>query len=176
MKGAVKERPATERAAYPKPTSAPGEDYLAVLPAIFLFKDLHMINVRPEWYQLRNAVYRAGFDVAEALLRDDPNLIDERNGIGETVLHFLAVEDFLPGIEWLHARGGSLHTSNKWGTPLLFEVAQLGYRDLFLWLVAHGADLRQRDQAGRSVWDFLAESDKQDMIGFINSYFLQEAG
>ncbi len=145
-------------------------------PVKFLFEDLHMINVRPEWYQLRNAVYGAEFDVAEALLREDPNLIDERNGIGETVLHFLAVEDFLAGIEWLHAHGGCLHTSNKWGTPLLFEVAQLGYRDLFLWLAAHGADPRQRDQDGRSVWEYLTESGKPDMIAFINSYFLQDAG
>ena len=127
-----------------------------------------MSDVRPEWYQFRNALYERDISVAESLLNEHPTLLDDRNGIGETVLHFLAVEDFLPGIEWLHSRGASLNTKNKFGTPLLFEVAQLGYRNLFVWLVQHGADTNQNDSDDRSIQDYLAEFDRPDMMAFIN--------
>ena len=134
-----------------------------------------MSNALPEWYQLRDAAYQADFVTAETLLRTNPNLLDERNGIGETVLHFLAVEDCLPAIEWLHARGASLNTTNKFGTPLLFEVAQLGYRDLLLWLVAHGANRKQTDNNGQSLRSYLAEFDKPDMIAFVDEHITQDA-
>ena len=134
-----------------------------------------MSNVLPEWYQLRNAACQGDFETAHTLLRTNPNLLDDRNGIGETVLHFLAVEDCLPGIEWLHARGASLNTTNKFGTPLLFEVAQLGYRDLLLWLVAHGADPKQTDNNGQSLRSYLTEYDKPDMIAFLDEHITQDA-
>lgn len=130
-----------------------------------------MSNVHPEWYQLRDAVYQADFLTAQTLLRDNPKLLDERNGLGETVLHFLAVEDCLPGIEWLHARGASLDTTNEFGTPLLFEVAQLGYRDLLLWLVAHGANPKQTDSNDQSLRSYLAEYDKHEMVAFVDEHF-----
>jgi len=134
-----------------------------------------MSDVRPEWYQLRNALHAGEFPAAEVLLRDHPSLLTERNGIGETVLHFLAVEDSLPGIEWLHTRGGSLDTTNEFGTPLLFEVAQLGYRDLFLWFVRHGADSNQKDRDDRSLHDYLLECDKPEMIAFVDEHVTRSA-
>src|SRR5262249_46781819 len=126
--------------------------------------------IRPEWYQFRDALEQADFSAAATLLQNDPHLIAERNGIGETVLHFLAVENNHPAIEWLHARGADLNTKNDFGIPLLFEVAQLGYRDLFLWLVQHGADPAKTTSDGQRIKDFLAEFDKADMITFIDEH------
>lgn len=129
-----------------------------------------MSTVHPEWYQLRDAAGQADFAIAGMLLRNNPKLLDERNGLGETVLHFLAVENSLPGIEWLHQRGASLNTTNEFGTPLLFEVALLGHRDLLLWLVAHGADPKQTDSNGQSLRSYLAECNKPKMVAFIDEH------
>src|SRR5215471_14495240 len=107
-----------------------------------------MSEVRPEWYQLRDALERVDLKSAATLLNNEPGLIYERNGIGETVLHFLAVEDNRSAVEWLHSRGADLDAKNKFGTPLLFEVALLEYRDLFLWLVRHGADPQKKTAGG----------------------------
>ncbi len=133
-------------------------------------RTIPMSNVAPEWYQLRNALYAEEFDTAEELLRQHLNLLVAINGIGETVLHFLAVEDSLSGIEWLHARGASLDSTNEFGTPLLFEVALLGYRDLYLWLIDHGADVDQLDSNGQSISEYLAQFDKNEMIDFVNQH------
>jgi ankyrin repeat protein len=130
-----------------------------------------MSKTSSEWRQLRDAICQGEFSAAAALLHTHPHLLDERNGIGETVLHFLAVEDHLPGVAWLHAQGASVKTSNEFGTPILFEVALLGYRDLFLWLVQHGADLKQLNQSGDSLQDYLAEYQCVKMLKFINEHF-----
>lgn len=126
-----------------------------------------MSKVRQEWYQLRSLLMAQDFAAAEALLQENPELLDARNGIGETVLHYLAVEDALPGIAWLHKRGASLNVVNEFGTPVLFEVAQLGYRELFSWLAAHGADLKQRATNGQSLKDYLFYTRHPEMLGFI---------
>lgn len=130
-----------------------------------------MSETSPEWYQLRNMVSQGDLSSAAALLHTHPHLLEERNGIGETVLHFLAIEDHLSGVEWLHAQGASLNASNKFGTPLLFEVAQLGYHDLFLWLVNHGADLNQANKSGDSLHDYLVEYRCDKMLKFIGEHF-----
>jgi len=129
-----------------------------------------MSDVRPEWYQLRDALEQADFVTAAALVEKVPPLIDERNGIGETVLHFLAVENNQPAVEWLHARRADLNATNKFGTPLLFEVADLGYRDLLVWLLQHGANPTKKKSDGQTLEEHLAERDETDMIAFIKEY------
>jgi ankyrin repeat protein len=129
-----------------------------------------MSNVRPEWYRFRDALEQADFSTAATLLQNDPRLIDERNGIGETVLHFMAVENNQPAVEWLHAHGADLNATNQFGRPLLFEVAQLGYRDLVLCLIQHGADPHKKGQDGQTIEDYLAEFDKPDMIALIKEH------
>jgi len=129
-----------------------------------------MSDVRPEWYQLRDALEQADFVTAAALVEKVPPLIDERNGIGETVLHFLAVENNQPAVEWLHARRADLNATNKFGTPLLFEVADLGYRDLLVWLLQHGANPTKKKSDGQTLEEHLAERGETDMIAFIKEY------
>ena len=133
-----------------------------------------MGDTRSEWYQLRDAVERADFSAAATLLQHEPLLIDERNSIGETVLHFLAVENCQPAVEWLHAHGADLNAMNKFGTPLLFEVALLGYQDLLLWLIAHGAHPNQTRPDGQRIEEFLAEFNKAETIAFIKKHIVPD--
>jgi ankyrin repeat protein len=102
-------------------------------------------------------------------------LLDERIGIGETVLHFLAVEKNRPAVEWLHARSADMNATNEFGTPLLFEVAALGYRDLFVWLLQHGADPTKRKSDGQSLDEHLAEHENPDMMAFIKKHVTSTA-
>lgn len=122
-----------------------------------------MSDTERRWYELRNAVLARDFRAAEGLLRKDPGLLALRNSIGETVLHYLAVENAAEGVAWLHDKGADLDTKNEFGTPALFEVAQLGYEELFAWFVAHGANLRAVDDYGQGLVAFLAEQRKIKM-------------
>ena len=73
-----------------------------------------------------------------------------------------------------HARDSEhradLNATNEFGIPLLFEVAQLGYRDLLVWLLQHGADPTKKKSDGQSLDEHLAECGETDMIGFIKEH------
>ena len=126
--------------------------------------------VDPRWYGLRNALCERRFNDAEALLRDSPVLLLMTNGLGETVLHFLAVENDREGVEWLRVRGADLDTKNAFGTPVLFEVAQLEYKELYAWFVERGADTTTVDGEGNSVVDYLLEYDLEEMANWVQRH------
>lgn len=119
------------------------------------------------WFAFRNALYGEDFDAAETMLRERPSLIEEWDIVGETVLHFLAVEDDLPSVAWLYERGASLDTKNAFGTPVLFDIAELGYTALIEWFVEHGANLHVTDSKGADVVNYLLQRDKAVMADFM---------
>jgi len=129
-----------------------------------------MTETDPIWHEFRNAVYGRAFTEAEALLRKIPQLISITNGIGETALHFLAVENNVEGVSWLHSKGADINTKNHFGIPVIFEVAQLGYKDLLIWFVGKEADIYAKDKDGQDIFEFLHEFDKDEMAEWIRNH------
>ena len=86
----------------------------------------------PKWSHFRDVIYSGDFSQAEIILRADPALLHMMNSIGETVLHFLAIEDDQDGVAWLHARGADIDNKNAFGEPLIFEVGSVGHKEMFL--------------------------------------------
>ena len=127
----------------------------------------HMNTTDAVWYEFRNAVYAHDFALAEQLLRDQPSLLHLTNGLGETVLHFLAVENDQEGVSWLHAKGADLDTKNSFGTPALFEVASLEYKELFKWFVARGANVRATDAEDQDLVLHLLEYEHNEMAEWV---------
>jgi ankyrin repeat protein len=119
------------------------------------------------WYEFRNAVHARDFALAAELLRNQPSLLHLANSLGETVLHFLAVENDQEGVSWLHARGADLDTKNAFGIPVLFEVASLEYKDLFRWFVAQGANVRATDSEDQDLVLHLLEHERNEMAQWV---------
>jgi hypothetical protein len=126
----------------------------------------------PIWYKFRNLVFSQQFDEAARLLDETPELVSMTNSCGETALHFLAIENDLQGVAWLHGRGLALDTSDAFGEPLIFSVAQLGYKELFRWFVRQGADLNVVNMDGLNLISHLREYEKNDMADWIATGFL----
>ena len=76
-----------------------------------------------------------------ALLGAEPHLMAERTGLGETPLHYLAVENQLDAVRRLIARGASVNTVNECHSTPLSDAASLGYEEMVGLLLDHGADL-----------------------------------
>ena len=119
------------------------------------------------WYELRDAMAARDFATAAMFIQSHPNLTATLNGIGETVLHFLAVENDAAGVAWLHNPGADINCQNDFGIPAWFEVAQLGYRNLLLWFVPAGIDLNATNREGQGMLSFLSSKGKDDMLEFI---------
>jgi ankyrin repeat protein len=122
------------------------------------------------WYAFRNLVRARDYAAAQKSLDADKALLGLRNQTGETVLHWLAVENEGNGVAWLRLKGADIDTKNKFGTPVIFEVAQLGYKDLFRWFVDVGADLKAVDQYGQGLAEYLEDAGKSEMAEFVREY------
>jgi hypothetical protein len=124
------------------------------------------------WYEFRDLVFAKRFDEAGRLLAGEPRLVSMTNGCGESALHFLAIENDLEGVAWLHARGLSVDTVDAFGEPVVFAVAQLGYHELFSWFASVGANLDTKNREGLSLISHLKEYEKQEMADWISARFL----
>ncbi len=118
-------------------------------------------------------VYSERFDEAERLLAEVSGLRSMTNGCGETALHFLAIENALEGVLWLQERGFSIDTVDAFGEPVIFVVAQLGYKELFSWFVSKGANVRAKNRYGLDLISHLRDYDKDDMADWIETTFLR---
>ena len=128
---------------------------------------IEMNQITNSWQEFRNTVYSQEYAEAQNMLRKNHRLISLTNGLGETVLHFLAVENDSGGVDWLYENGADLDSKNKFGTPAIFEVAQLSYKDLFLWFVKNGANVHARDAEGHDIVEYLLEYDNTDMAEWV---------
>jgi ankyrin repeat protein len=116
-----------------------------------------------KWYELRDLVAGKKFEEAAALLAREPSLRSAVNGLGETVLHYQAVENDEEGVSWLSSQGFDINTRNEFGTPVVFEVAQLDYRDLLHWFISRGADLKCRDGEGKNIKEYVLAFEHEDI-------------
>jgi ankyrin repeat protein len=100
------------------------------------------------------------------LLNEEPNLIETRGGLGETALHYLAVENQIDAVRTLVTRGANVNTlSDVGGTPLS-EAASLGYVDLVKYLLSVGARLKVDGQSEPTIHEAV-RSGKPDMVKLI---------
>jgi ankyrin repeat protein len=127
------------------------------------------------WYELRNAIYVMNLPHAAELVRREPTLLTLSNAIGETVLHFLAVENHAEGVAWLHTQGASIDTKNKFGIPVLFEVASLQNKELFTWFVEKGADIQATNSEGQDIVEHLLEFDDDEMVDWVRAVMDERA-
>lgn len=119
--------------------------------------------------QLINAVVK-NKTLAEQLILKNPASVDVRNGIGETVLHYLAVENQIEDVAWLIEHGSPINTVNDFGDTPLSESASLGYYDLCEFLLNEGADPRVKNPEGDTALSEAAISDQHNVVELLLGY------
>jgi ankyrin repeat protein len=92
------------------------------------------------------AAFFESVDEGLRLLKSEPDLIRARDGLGETPLHYLAVENQLDSVRALVEHGAQVNTLNECGGTPLSEAASLGYVELVKYLLSVGAKLRIEGQ------------------------------
>jgi uncharacterized protein len=90
--------------------------------------------------------FQQSLDMGIALIKEKPDLISARTGLGETPLHFLAVENCLAAVQELVNRGAQVNTVNDVGTTPLSDAASLGYVELVQFLIQSGSSLHLAGQ------------------------------
>ena len=104
---------------------------------------------------------------ASQLLSAHPDLISARWIHGETALHFLAVEGFLDGVNFLAERGADVNAVNEFGDAPLIDVAVLGYTSIAVVLVRHGANPNARSVTRDNALHCAVRSGNEDMVALL---------
>jgi ankyrin repeat protein len=113
---------------------------------------------------------KAGFEnlnTAAQLLDDFPSLIDEKTSLGETALHYLAVENQLEAVRFLYQRGANINTANNCGGTPLSEAASLGYVELVKFLLEKGARTQGLFGTGDPILHEAVRSGNPDIIDLL---------
>lgn len=77
---------------------------------------------------------------AEAWLRAHPEIVTDRDSLGETPLHWLAIESELDAVKLLIAHGADVQTTTDAGTPILSDVVTVCSVPVLQALLEAGAD------------------------------------
>ncbi|MBC8140311.1 MAG: ankyrin repeat domain-containing protein, partial [Armatimonadetes bacterium] len=121
-------------------------------------------------YRFRNAVYNPDRTEALALLAENPAILEVRSGIGETVLHVVAVENEQEVIAWLLAHGANIDTVNDFGETPLMDAACLEYTDLCRFLLANGANASFVSASGNSA---LSQAARKNNLPLVQLFLTQ---
>lgn len=104
---------------------------------------------------------------ADRLLQRTPDLLRRRNRLKETALHFLAIENYPAGVEYLCGKGAEIDPrDSSGGTPLL-HAATLGNERIVEILLNHKADPGVADESGDSVLDCARRSGNARVVSMI---------
>ena len=104
---------------------------------------------------------------AEAILERAPDLLEARNGTGETALHYLAIENSVDAVLFLLGKGANINTRDASGATPLMHASQLGYVNLVEVLLARGADVHLRSEDDETVLHAAADTKAPDVIDLL---------
>ena len=121
-----------------------------------------------EFRQLRNECL-TDLPAAIRRVKANPRLLEARNGIGETVMHWLAVENHVDAVQALLEAGAPVDSVNHCGTTVLTEAASLGYISMCKLLMEYGANPRMESLTGGSAILATAKKNKPELLELILS-------
>lgn len=104
---------------------------------------------------------------ASQLLRQHPQLLNARWMHDESVLHFLAVEGFADGVEFLAKCGADVNAVNEFGDSPLVDVAVLGNHRIAEVLLRHGANPNATSTAWDNVLHAAVHSGNADLVDLL---------
>lgn len=84
------------------------------------------MNEKPSAYELVKCA-ASEQDAALFMLNAHPELLNAKTSIGETALHYLAVENQLAGVKFLVQQGADINSQNDFGDTPLMDAARLNH-------------------------------------------------
>ena len=82
-------------------------------------------TIMPQWDPLLVELMRAAVSDAERvrhLVKTNPHVLELRTGLGETALHYLAIENYAEAVQLLIDLGASFEVTNDFGNSVLAEA------------------------------------------------------
>lgn len=101
---------------------------------------------------------------AQALLREQPDLVLLASSTGETALHFFAIENGERAVTFLLGHGASVDQQTQSGETAVMYAAWLGLAGMATLLVDAGADVCKADENGDTALHRAARSGSVPVV------------
>ncbi len=126
--------------------------------------DLHARGVNGQSL-LHEAIAFGKTDIAKELIARKIDL-DLQNRNGQTALHYAAVYGNVEIAQLMLQEGASVGIADQHGNEALWTAALAGKGNsrMIQLLVAHGADVNHKNNAGRTVRDFAKQSRDESLL------------
>ena len=124
--------------------------------------DAHAKPLNEAARQFIYAVFLANMQRVNAMLRDNPQLVQERYARGDTALHHAARNGALEIVEQLVGSGADVNATSDHAHFPLYCAAGHGHVETTRYLVEHGADLQARLGDGKTTTEWLKQYADHD--------------
>ncbi len=105
--------------------------------------------------------------LADEMLLADPTLLEMPGVLGETPLHFLALEGFADGVRYLISKGANINCVNEFGNSALQEVSAvspaMGSVELVSLLLEAGANPYHYSETHPCTWHAAKSSESASL-------------
>ena len=101
--------------------------------------------------------------------KEDPSLLRVRDGIEETVFHYVVIENRMDLAQKLLEAGSEINAVSHCQVSPLIDAVQLGYLDMVKWLVQNGADIDLKDNLEETALSKSTRNDRKDVFDFLVS-------
>jgi ankyrin repeat protein len=97
------------------------------------------------------------------MLRGHPELLEARSShVGETPLHWLAIENRLEAVQFLARMGADINIRDAGGSTSLVHAAMLGHLEMVGFLLAQGADPNLQEVSGWTALHMVAKGPEDN--------------
>jgi ankyrin repeat protein len=123
--------------------------------------------------QISDAADKGELELAEGLLKADPNLVFGRDDRGRTPLHHAACGGHRDLVEQILAKAAEVNATDSDGATPLHLAAAGGHEDVARLLIAHGGDAIARSGDGSTPSALAAKNGRTEVAEFLRQ---QEPG
>lgn len=106
---------------------------------------------------------------AEQMLKADPQFLHYRSSIGETVFHYLVIENEIEKAAKLLSWGADINTQDNFGATPLLHAVMLSNLNLVKWLVQRGAILEPKNINGETALVHATSNERAAIFQFLIS-------
>ena len=117
--------------------------------------------------EIHKAATEGDMEKVQALIADDPGLIDAKDEMGRTPLHLACYGGHIELVKYLMTKGADMEAKFANGSTALFWAIPEGHLDIVKLLIAEGADVGARQNDGTSLLHIAAVSGQKEIAALL---------
>jgi ankyrin repeat protein len=123
-----------------------------------------------EFVDFLNEYTRGNLKKIHDIIIKNPDLVNKKNSLGETLLQIFASNGDLDMVKYLHQHGADLDTSDNCCSSPLSDAVSASNKDIVEFLLENGADINKSYEMGNSILHKAVDNGNINVINLLMDY------